>query len=50
MRLIRPVARCLAAVQNVSGKVALVLRGICPFQDKIRNAKKVGAVGVIVYT
>ncbi|KAI8647639.1 peptidase S8/S53 domain-containing protein [Parasitella parasitica] len=33
----------------VSGKIALIQRGACPFSDKVNNAASVGAVGVIIY-
>ncbi|UFJ39019.1 M28 family peptidase [Brevibacillus humidisoli] len=37
------------AGKDVSGKIVLVARGVIPFADKILNAAKAGAVGVIVY-
>jgi hypothetical protein len=33
---------------NVSGKIAVIRRGNCPFVDKIRNAENAGAIAVIV--
>jgi len=33
---------------SVSGKIALIKRGTCPFVDKIQNAQNAGAIGVIV--
>lgn len=36
------------AVASVTGKIAVVRRGICPFIDKIQNAQNAGAVAVIV--
>ncbi len=34
---------------NVSGKFALISRGKIPFSDKVANAMKAGAVGVVIY-
>ncbi|KAI8060236.1 peptidase S8/S53 domain-containing protein [Gongronella butleri] len=34
---------------TVSGQYALVQRGGCPFDDKAKNTKAAGAIGVIVY-
>lgn len=34
---------------NVKGKIALIQRGSCYFEDKAVNAKNAGAVGVIFY-
>ena len=36
------------ASNSLSGKIALVSRGICTFSEKIRNAQDAGAVAVIV--
>ncbi|CEP13145.1 hypothetical protein [Parasitella parasitica] len=33
----------------VSGKIALIQRGTCPFSDKVNNAVSAGAIGVIIY-
>ncbi len=33
---------------NVAGKIVLIVRGTCPFVDKIQNAQNAGAVGVII--
>lgn len=33
---------------SVAGKIALIMRGTCPFVDKIQNAQNAGAVGVII--
>ena len=33
---------------DVAGKIALISRGACSFSDKIWNAEKAGAVGVII--
>ena len=34
---------------TLNGAIALVLRGDCAFADKVNNAQKAGAVGVILY-
>jgi len=34
---------------DAEGKIALVKRGVCYFSQKLLNAKKAGAVGVLVY-
>jgi subtilisin family serine protease len=34
---------------NVKGKIALIIRGEIPFSEKVANATKAGAKGVIVY-
>ncbi|MGJ5817307.1 S8 family serine peptidase [Paludibaculum fermentans] len=34
---------------SLSGKIALIQRGDCYFEDKINNAKNAGAVGALVY-
>ena len=35
--------------KDVTGKIALIERGVIAFDDKIRNAQKAGAAAVIVY-
>ncbi|HZT32529.1 MAG TPA: S8 family serine peptidase [Bryobacteraceae bacterium] len=35
---------------SLSGSIALILRGVCLFEDKLNNAQKAGAVGALVYT
>lgn len=35
---------------SLSGRTALILRGVCYFQDKLNNAAAAGAVAAIVYT
>ena len=37
------------AKANVKNKVALIVRGVIPFTDKISNANKAGASAVVVY-
>ncbi len=39
---------CSAIGQDLSGKIALVDRGICGFNTKVLNAQNAGAIGVIV--
>lgn len=34
---------------EVKGNIALILRGTCPFQDKVALAGAAGAVGALVY-
>ena len=34
---------------SLTGAIALVQRGTCTFSDKVNNAQKAGAIGVIVY-
>lgn len=34
---------------SLSGRVALILRGTCTFQDKLNNAERAGAVAAIIY-
>jgi subtilisin family serine protease len=43
---------CTAAVvpASVSGKIAIIDRGVCTFSDKVAAAKAKGAIGVIVVT
>jgi minor extracellular serine protease Vpr len=46
-----PVNGCGAGLTNaaaVSGKIALIQRGVCTFSEKIRNAQTAGALAVIV--
>ncbi len=38
-----------AITANVTGKVALITRGNCPFVDKVRNAQGKGAVAVVIF-
>jgi hypothetical protein len=43
-----PSEGCLSLVDFPSGNVALIDRGTCSFQDKVKNASDAGASGVIV--
>ena len=35
---------------SLSGSIALIARGTCPFETKLNNAAAAGAVGAIVFT
>lgn len=35
---------------SLEGRVALILRGVCTFEDKLNNAAAAGAAGALVYT
>ena len=39
---------CNSFGANVSGKIAIIRRGDCPFVTKVKNAQDAGAVGVIM--
>ncbi len=41
---------CTAIVNGaaISGKIALIDRGVCPFVDKVQRAQSAGAIGVII--
>ncbi len=39
---------CTAVVNDLTGKMALIRRGVCNFSTKIWNAEQAGAVGVII--
>jgi len=39
---------CVPLVTDLTGKIALVSRGVCSFSIKIRNAQNAGAVAVLV--
>ena len=36
--------------QDVTGKIALIERGVCPFYDKLWNAQRMGAIGALVFS
>jgi hypothetical protein len=38
------------AAQNVAGKLALIERGVCAFTEKVANAERLGATGVVMFT
>lgn len=44
-----PLDACTQITNDVSGKIALIQRGICTFTTKVRNAENQGAIGVIVF-
>ncbi|MBY0502404.1 MAG: S8 family serine peptidase [Bryobacteraceae bacterium] len=39
-----------AAAGSLTGRVALILRGVCTFEEKANNAKAGGAVAALIYT
>jgi minor extracellular serine protease Vpr len=43
-----PANGCTAITNDVSGKIALIDRGVCTFSTKVRNAEAAGALGVLV--
>lgn len=43
-----PANGCTAISTSLSGKIALIARGVCTFTTKIRNAQAAGAIGVLV--
>jgi minor extracellular serine protease Vpr len=43
-----PANGCTAITTSLTGKIALIDRGVCTFTTKIRNAQNAGAVGVLV--
>jgi len=43
-----PAAGCAAITNSVSGKIAVINRGVCTFGTKIQNAQNAGAVGAII--
>jgi minor extracellular serine protease Vpr len=43
-----PANGCTAISTVLTGKIALIDRGVCTFTTKIRNAQQAGAVGVLV--
>jgi minor extracellular serine protease Vpr len=43
-----PANGCTAISTDLTGKIALIDRGVCTFTTKVRNAQNAGAVGVIV--
>ncbi|KAJ2617038.1 hypothetical protein H4S08_000522 [Coemansia sp. RSA 1365] len=40
---------CSNYTEDLSGKIALIARGTCTFNDKARNALQAGAIGVLCY-
>ena len=44
-----PLNACFPPLNNLTGKIALIIRGACPFSAKVKNAQNAGAIGVIVY-
>lgn len=46
---VEPHMGCSPMGENLNGKVALIIRGECTFEDKINNADAAGAKAVIIY-
>jgi hypothetical protein len=44
-----PLDACIPPLNNLTGKIALIIRGVCPFQAKVKNVQNAGAIGAIVY-
>jgi hypothetical protein len=49
MVLLDPEDGCKPVVSAIKGKVAVIKRGSCTFYTKYSNAKKAGAVGVLIW-
>ena len=43
-----PANGCAPITTDLTGKIAIIDRGVCTFSTKIRNAQNAGAIGVIV--
>ena len=43
-----PTEGCDPVTNDLTGKIALIRRGNCPFVDKVKNAQDAGAIGAIV--
>ncbi len=43
-----PANGCGSITDDLTGKIALIDRGVCTFSEKIRNAQNAGAIGVLV--
>lgn len=48
--LANPIAACGPLSNDLTGQIALIARGGCPFVDKLLNAEAAGAIGAVVYT
>ena len=48
--LASPVEACGPLSNDLTGQIALIARGGCPFVDKLLNAEAAGAIGAVVYT
>lgn len=44
-----PIDGCAPISTNLTGKIALMVRGTCGFAVKVKNAQNAGAIGAIVY-
>jgi hypothetical protein len=45
-----PIFACEALASDLTGQIAVISRGGCPFTQKLNNAAAAGAIGAIVYT
>ncbi|WP_371194009.1 S8 family serine peptidase [Glaciecola sp. SC05] len=45
-----PIEACGPLSSDLTGQIALIARGGCPFVDKLLNAEAAGAIGAVVYT
>lgn len=48
LALMAPADGCTAATASLSGKIAIIDRGSCNFDVKVKNAQTAGAVGAII--
>lgn len=39
---------CESSLDDLTGKIAIIDRGTCPFVDKVFNAQQAGAIGVVI--
>lgn len=44
-----PLQACTPLINDLTGQVALIERGVCNFSDKVLNAQNAGATAVVVY-
>jgi len=49
VEVVTPLNGCAAISTNLTGKIALMVRGTCGFTIKVKNAQNAGAIGAIVY-
>lgn len=45
-----PIDACVPLSNNIDGRIALIVRGNCPFTDKVENAVVAGAGAILMYT
>jgi subtilisin family serine protease len=48
LALTTPTNGCTAISQDLTGKIAVIDRGVCNFSDKAKNAQLKGAIGVLI--